>query len=206
MYAARRRPFVLMLGAALLSAAACSDSTGPNGTLTAEETSELALQMGAVFAGGVADPAASVAANGASFSVVPAPFSLAVDFTVPCPRGGNTRLTATVSGTVDEATESINANVEGRHRPANCGIDVHGKTFRTTGDLRTEAHVEAVNGVPVGIQTASLVGDFEWRASDGRRGTCSVNYSASANYTTHVAVVTGNFCGSTISFTGPFTS
>lgn len=205
MYAGCRRPLALVLGAALLSAAACSDSTGPNGTLTAEETSELALQMGTVFAGDLASPAASVSADGASFSVVPAPFSLLVDVTVPCPRGGNSRLTVTLSGTIDEATESVNANADGRHRPSNCGLDVHGKTIRISGDLRSEAHVEAVNGVPVGTHTAALVGTFEWRAEDGRRGTCSVSYNASANHRTNVAVVNGNFCGSTISFTGPFT-
>jgi hypothetical protein len=41
MSAARRRPLALILGAALLSAAACSDSTGPRGSATQEETSEL---------------------------------------------------------------------------------------------------------------------------------------------------------------------
>lgn len=206
MFAVRHRPLALIVGAALLSAAACSDSTAPNGTLTPEEASELALQMGANFGAGFSASAGSASAGGARLNAIPAPFSVSVDVNVPCPRGGNTRLTATISGTVDGATESVNANVSGTHRPNDCGYDVHGKTIRTTGSLTATAHVEVVNGAPVGTQTASLVGEFSWQASDGRRGTCAVNYNATANYTSNVATVNGNFCGSTIQFTGPLTT
>jgi hypothetical protein len=206
MFTVRRRSLALVAGAALLSAAACSDSTAPKGSLTPEETSELALQMGANFAAGFSTSAASASAGGARFNAVPAPFSVSVDVNVPCPHGGSTRLTATVSGTVDHATESVNANVTGTHKPNDCGYDVHGKMIRTTGSLTATAHVEVVNGVPVGTHTASLVGEFSWRASDGRRGTCAVNYNATANYETNVATVNGNFCGSTIQFTGPLTT
>jgi hypothetical protein len=200
-----RRPLAVAV-AALFSAAACSDSTAPRGSLTAEETSELALQMGAHFASDFSGSAASASAGGAQLNAIPAPFNLSVDVNVPCPRGGNTRLTATISGTIDEAAESVNADVSGTERPKDCGYDVHGKTIWTTGSLTATAHVEVVNGVPVGTHTASLVGEFSWRTSDGRRGFCTVNYNATANYTTHVATVNGNFCGSTIQFTGPLTS
>jgi hypothetical protein len=204
---AARRPFAVIVGAALLSVAACSDSTAPNGTLTPEETSELALQMGINFAADVPASAAAAGAGGASFNAIPAPFSVNVDdVNVPCPRGGNTRITATVSGTIDEATESANLNVSGTQRPNDCGYDVHGKTIRITGSLTATAHVEVANGLPVGTHTASLAGEFSWRASDGRRGSCSVNYNATANYTTNVAAVNGNFCGTTIQVTGPLTT
>jgi hypothetical protein len=206
MFAARRRPLALVLGAALFSAAACSDSTSPNGALTDEETRELALQMGAHFSTGFSSSAASSGANGPRLNAVPAPFSFSLDVSVDCPRGGSTRLTATLSGTIDEATESIIADVSGTHAPKNCGYDVHGKTFQTTGLLTATAHVEIENGVPVGTHTASLVGNFEWRASDGRRGSCTVNYSATANYESNLATVNGNFCGSTIQVSGPLTS
>ena len=206
MFALRHRPLALLVGAALLTAVACSDSTAPNGTLTPEETRELALQMGVTFADGLSGSAAASSAGGPRFNAIPAPFSGSVDFTVPCPRGGNTRVTGTFSGTVDESTESATVDVSATTRPNDCGHDVHGKIIRVTGSLTATAHAEIANGVPVGTHTASLVGEFEWRASDGRRGTCAVNYNATANYTTNVATVTGNFCGSTIQFTGPLTT
>jgi hypothetical protein len=206
MSAARRRPLALIVGAALLSVAACSDSTAPNGTLTSEETRELALQMGVNFAADLPASAALASAGGASLNAIPATFNETIEVSVPCPRGGNVRITATVSGTVDEATESANLNISGTQRLNGCGYDVHGKEIRTTGSLTATAHVEVENGLPVGTHTASLVGEFSWRASDGRRGTCAVNYNATANYTTNVATVNGNFCGTTIQVTGPLTT
>ena len=209
MLPARRRPLALVLVAALLSAAACKDSTAPDSTLTAEETSELALQIGMQLSGGFAASTASApsaAPHGASLSAIPMPFSVVVNVKLPCPRGGNTQLTATTSGVVDETTQSVTADVTGTQRPTDCGLDVHGKTFRITGELTARAHAAVKDGVPVGEQTASLDGSFRWRDDSGRHGTCTVNYRASANYTTHVAVVNGNFCGTTVSVTAPITS
>jgi hypothetical protein len=199
------RPLVLAV-AALVSVASCGDSTAPNGPLTAEEARELAAQMGASFVGDLSSSAASAVGGGATFNAIPAPFSFSVDLNVECPRGGTARLTLDMTGTIDEATESLTADLTGTQRPNNCGYPVHGKTISTTGSLTVNAHVEIENGLPVGTHTVSLVGEFDWRASDGRRGTCTVNYNATANYTANVATVSGNFCGSTIDFTGPLTT
>jgi hypothetical protein len=202
----RSAPFVL--AAALLSAA-CSDATAPDSVLTADESSELAVQMGRHLSGGLAAATASAApapATGVSFNAVPVPFSVAVKVRLPCPKEGFTQLTATTSGVVDEATQSVTADVTGTNRLSNCGLDVHGQTFRITGELTARAHAVIKNGVPVGEQTASLEGTFRWRAEDGRHGRCTIQYSASANYTTNVALVNGNFCGTTISVTAPITS
>jgi hypothetical protein len=206
-----RLPLPLALAGALLLAAACSDSTAPNGVLTVDETSELAAQMGIHLADAFSTPAMSAAridaarTSAARTSAVPAPFGVTVDLTVPCPRGGSARITANVTGTIDEATESVIADVTGTQRPNNCGYDVHGKTIRVTGSLTATAHAEIEHGVPVRTQRASVEGQFSWVASDGRRGSCSVKYTATANYTTNVATVDGNFCGSTIQVTGPIT-
>jgi hypothetical protein len=134
------------------------------------------------------------------------PISASVDFTVRCPRGGSARITGTVDGIVDDETESATIDVSATQRPNDCGYQVHGKTIWTTGLLTANAHVEVANGLPVGVHTASLVGEFSWRANDGRRGSCTVDYSASANYTSNVSTVNGNFCGSTIQFSGPLTT
>jgi hypothetical protein len=202
-----RRSPLLALGATLVMAAACSDSTGLNGTLTAEERSELALQVGALARSSfMASGTASRAADGLSARTVPVPFRFAIDVTVPCPRGGNSRVTGEASGTVDNASNSIVAEADVTHRPNDCGVDVHGKTFRISGVLTTEANVRVENGVPIGTQTATLTGNFDWESAGRGSGTCAVSYSASVNYQDNKAVVTGNFCGSTISYEGPLTS
>jgi hypothetical protein len=204
------RPAVLALTAALLSAAACSsDSTGPRGSLTNDELAALALQMGTHFAGSFSGSAASFSKGEASFSAIPAPFSFTVNVSVPCPRGGKTDVAAQVSGVIDHAAQSVKADASGTHTPKECGFDVDGKTIWVSGELETAAHVEVVNGVPKGEQSASLRTPGEpisWRTSDGRSGSCAINYTAKANYDTNRAVVNGSFCGSTVSFDGPLTT
>jgi hypothetical protein len=202
----RRSPLALAIPAAFLFASACGDSTAPNDTLTPEEATELAAQMGAAFATDLAPAAAAGRAGGATLNAIPAPFGVSVDFTVPCPRGGTTQLTASVTGTVDDATESLEANLSGSQRLNECGYLVHGKTIETTGLLTTTAYVKIENGLPAGTHTVNLSGSFDWRASDGRSGTCTVSYNASANYKDRVATVNGNFCGATIHATGPLTT
>src|SRR3712207_5490504 len=113
MNAVRRRPLVLVLGA-LLVAAGCSDSTSPvdrGAALTAEERTELAMQMGALFGRGLTQLSTLPdRAGDASLSVVPAPFSVSFTATVPCPKGGSTRLSVTIDGTVDEDRKSTRLN------------------------------------------------------------------------------------------------
>jgi hypothetical protein len=217
MFAARRRSLALVAAVAfLVGPAACSDSTAPNDTLTPEEANELALQMGlnlsVTSSSAASASAASASAGDAQLNAVPAPFEFSItDVEVPCPRGGNTRVSATFEGTFDdkgtfdEVDDALVADVNGTQRLNNCGYDVHGKTFRLTGSLTMTAHVEIDHGLPVGTHTASVTGEFTWRASDGRRGTCAVSYNATANYTTDRATVNGSFCGSTVTFDGPLT-
>jgi hypothetical protein len=207
--ARRSRPFAL--AATLLAVAACGDSTSPESALTAEEANELAFQMGALFSANLttlsASAAQSSAESAARTSAVPQPINASFDATVRCPGGGSTRLSAEIDGTIDDATEFITADitVTSRNRPSNCGLDVHGRPFRITGELTATAHARIEDGVPVGEQTATLDGSFRWRTDGGRHGSCTVSYRASANYTTNVAVVNGNFCGTTINVTGPVT-
>jgi hypothetical protein len=207
MLAVRRRSLSLMLGAALLSAGACNDSTAPDNTpLSGDESRELAIQIGALFAQGFAGNVVTSRAADVSLSVIPTPFNVSVrNLRVPCPEGGFTLVTASATGTIDNATQSITATVTGTHTPTDCGVRAHGKTFVISGEFESEANVRVVNGLPVGENTARLTGEFDWRT--GRRsGHCLVSYLARANYTTNRAEVTGNFCGTEMTFTGPLTS
>jgi hypothetical protein len=205
-----RRPLAAVVGAALVVAAACSDSTGPRGSLTAAEVDELARQIGVGFPSVLAPSAIAAskrAAGGAasSQSVVPEPFEFEVSRTVRCPVDGSTRVTASMTGQLDKATESFDATVHGTNAPNNCGFDVHGKTIWVTGSLTSDATLHFVNGLPAGEQTASMSGRFSWRTSDNRNGSCDVDYDAVANYTTGRARVTGTFCDASINIDGPLT-
>ena len=207
---APHRPLTLTLAATLLAAAACSDTTAPKGGLTSDELSELAVQMGAHFASAFSGSAALASKGQAQSSAIPATIKVNVNLDVPCPRGGTSHVAAAVNAVVDEATQSVTADVTGSQAPNDCGFDVKGKGEKgkiiwVTGTLTSTAHARVVNGVPVGEQRATLDGSFSWRASDGRRGSCDVSYVASANYTTNVATVNGNFCGQTIQVTAPLT-
>jgi hypothetical protein len=110
-------------------------------------------------------------------------------------------------GTIDNATQSITATASGTHRPTNCGVRAHGKTFFISGVFQSAASVHVVNGFPKGVNTASLTGEFDWRTANGRRsGHCVVDYDAKANYDANTAEVTGNFCGTEIRISGPLTT
>ena len=204
-----RRSVSWLFGAALFSAGACSDSTAPENTpLSADESRALAIEIGALFAQGLAGSAVASRAGDASLSVIPVPFGFSVtNLRVPCPEGGATTVTASVSGTIDNAAQSITATAHGTNKPANCGVVAHGKTIFVTGEFESDASIRVVNGLPRGENTASLNGQFSWRTANGRRsGTCSVDYVAKANYDTNRAEVTGDFCGTRMTFTGPLTS
>jgi hypothetical protein len=207
----RRRSVSLLVGAVLLSAGACSDSTAPDTTpLSADESRDLAVQIGALFAEGLAGSVVASRAADASLSVIPMPFGFSVNkLRVPCPEGGFTLVTASADGTIDNATQSITATLSGINEPTACGVRARGKTFFITGKFKSDASVHVVNGLPDGENTASLIGEFDWRSANGRRsGHCVVNYVAKAIYATegNRAEVMGDFCGTRMTFSGPITS
>jgi hypothetical protein len=210
MSAPRRRSLAVLLGAALLSAAACSDSTAPDDHLTADEANELAARIGLQLfgesGGFLSFVRRSNSLGGEGSAAVPQPFNVSVETDVPCIRSGRAHLVVTLKGVLDEVAESMTADVDGTYVPNNCGILVHRKLFRISGSLSLGAHFEVAHGLPVGTHTATMKGNFTWRATDGRMGTCAIDFASSANYTTRVATVNGSFCGSTIQFTGPLTT
>jgi hypothetical protein len=207
----RRRSVSLLVGAVLLSAGACSDSTAPDTTpLSADESRDLAVQIGALFSQGLAGGVVASRAADASLSVIPVPFGFSVEkLRVPCPEGGATTVTASVKGTIDNATQSITATATGSNTPIDCGVLAQGKKIFITGEFTSEASIRVKDGVPMGENTFSLKGEFSWRTANGRRsGKCFVDYLAKAFYTDNgnSAEVTGDFCGTRMTFSGPITT
>jgi hypothetical protein len=194
--------------AALTFATACDDtSTGTSGDrLTESEAAFLASTLGTQSSAAASSRVSSISADVAARSSVPSPFNFSLETTVPCPLGGNSRVTASMSGMIDQAAHSLTADLAGSLAPSGCILrSREGVSFTISGTpgLSSDAHVDFTNGQPTGVHTASLEGSFNWTASDGRSGACSVDYAATANYTSNEASVNGDFCGSRVTFTGP---
>ena len=189
------------------SLAACGgDSTGPKGTLSSDESTQLAMQMMSTVQGSAATSAgAQMSRHVDGLNLSAAPVSLNLDTTVPCPLGGQTHLTLSVSGTVDQQAQTATLDLTGTNAPQDCGYHVKDVTVHVTGNpsLTQSAHVSVDHGQPVGLQTFSAGGGFSWSTSDGRSGSCTIEYTASANYTTNVVTVHGSVCGTTIDYSGP---
>jgi hypothetical protein len=200
-------PRAAILG--LVTAAACSgDSTSPRSSLSGDEAANLAMQLNLALTAAMPTTAAAAARMGIAASSAPQPITVSVDRTVPCPMGGQSHVVASLAGSLDTETESMDITLTGSQSPANCGFDVDGVTFHTNGDpsLVSTAHIVTANGLPVGTLTFGGKGKFNWNASDGRAGSCSVDYTMSLDYTAQRAVVSGSFCGTRLEYNGPMGS
>ena len=196
--------FVLVAAAA----AGGGDSTGPRGGLTQREATALALQLSGVASaasGGMASPAIAAPQSSAAFAVIPSPINLGMQTTVPCPKGGSAKVSVTIAGTIDQATQSITADVTGSFVPTACAVTADAVTLTLSGPpgLETATHVSVVNGQPTGVQTLSVTGGFTWASSDGRSGSCTVDYKATADAAANKATLKGTVCGTVVDYSGP---
>ena len=194
-------------GLTLLALAACGgDSTGPKGTLTSDEKAELAMQlMSTVQAQAATSAGAQMSRHVDGLNLSAAPVSLNIDTTVPCPLGGQTHLTLSVTGSVDQQAQTATLDLTGTNAPQDCGYHVKHVDVHVTGNpsLTQTAHVSVDHGQPVGAQTFTAGGGFSWSTNDGRSGSCTLDYTATANYTTNTVTVHGSVCGTTIDYSGP---
>jgi hypothetical protein len=192
----------------ILALAACGSDNGigpsSGDELSETEAVEIASAISSVMSA-IADPSA---ASNASVAGVPQNISVHVDQTVPCPMGGDTHLSFNMNGTVDEEAQSFSLNLQGSNAPAACAILVQEETVSLTGtpSLTSSAHIEVEAGEPVGNWTSGAKGRFAWTSTDGRSGSCSVDYTQSINFDTQSVSMSGHFCGATIEYSGPMTA
>lgn len=195
------------LGTLALLAACAGDSTGLKSKLTSDEAVALAMALNsqASAAGAAQASSANRLPSGISFNSVPSPVSASVDVTGPCPRGGTNHLVFTLNATVDDQAQSLTADMSGTQSPNACGFDAKNVIVHITGtpSLTHSAHLAVEAGQPAGVWTSSLKGSFDYTTSDDRSGSCSVDWSTEANFTTHRMKIDGTFCGSTFHFDGP---
>jgi hypothetical protein len=200
-----RRIAAFVLAAAT---AACGDSTAPRGGLTQREAEALALQLSGVASaasGGSVGRSIEAPQGSIAFAVVPSPVNLGMQTTVACPKGGSAKVSVTIVGTIDQTTQSITADVTGSFVPTGCAVTADAVTLTLSGSpgLATATHVSVVNGQPTGLQTLSVTGGFAWTSSDGRSGSCTVDYKATADAAANKATLTGSVCGTVVDYSGP---
>jgi len=197
----------LRIVAALVAAgalAACGrDAAGPSSQMRSDEAQTLALGL----AGSARAFNGSGMASGdvvASSAAATAPFSISVDESLPCPKGGTLAVKATTTGQLGSRPFALSADMTGSVAPNACAWQVKAGTLTVTGDpnVAVTAHV-AVGAVPnPGVDTFSAKGALGWSTSDGRSGTCAIDYTATGDFGANTRTVRGTICGNSFNFTG----
>jgi hypothetical protein len=200
----------LACGAALvLAAAACSDSTGVKGGLSAAEAAQLAADLDATSSMGAADFglgavfSVNVDGNRASASTsVPFPISNEFSVTKQCPRGGQVVIGGTLTGTGDQTAHSLTLDANATRTDTNCAFDTRDGVLTLSGNpnLTYTGHLSIVNAQLSGVQSHTHKGSFTWSRTGGS-GTCDVDITSSYDPVTKTATVTGAFCGHIINVT-----
>jgi len=206
-----RKQSSLVCGAALiLAAAACSDSTGLNSSISQADANQLATDMDAVSTLGTADVglgasfSIGVDQSGSSASVAAAPVPINNQFTVTkqCPRGGQVVIAGSVVGTGDRVAHNLTLDATATRTDTNCAFDTRNGVLTINGNpnLNYTGHLNIVSGALSGLQTQTHKGSFTW-ARTGGSGTCDVDITSSYDPSTHTLTITGSFCGRIVNVT-----
>ncbi len=204
-----RKQFYLFGGAALLvAAAACSDSTGLKNGISQADANQLATDFDNVeslsstdFGPGVSFSISSDGTSG-SAAVTSTPFPINTTFSVTrqCPRGGQSALSGSVTGTGDRVAHNLTLDATATRTDTNCAFDTRDGVLTLSGSLDYAAHLNIVNAALSGLQTASHKGGFSWSRTGGS-GTCDVDITRTFDPSTKTLTIKGSFCGHTIDVT-----
>jgi len=210
-----RKQFYLFGGAALLvAAAACSDSTGLKNAISQADANQLATDFDNVaslsstdFGPGVSFSISTDGMNGSATTVTSTPFPINNTFSVTrqCPRGGQSALSGTVTGTGDRVAHNLTLDATATRTDTDCAFDTRDGVLTLSGSLTYNAHLNIVNAALSGLQTASHKGSFSWSRTGGS-GTCDVDITRTFDPSTKTLTIKGSFCGHVIDVTKTKTS
>jgi hypothetical protein len=210
-----RKQFYLFGGAALLvAAAACSDSTGLKNAISQADANQLATDFDNVaslsstdFGPGVSFSISTDGTNGSATTVTSTPFPINNTFSVTrqCPRGGQSALSGTVTGTGDRVAHNLTLDATATRTDTDCAFDTRDGVLTLSGSLTYNAHLNIVNAALSGLQTASHKGSFSWSRTGGS-GTCDVDITRTFDPSTKTLTIKGSFCGHVIDVTKTKTS
>jgi len=210
-----RKQFYLFGGAALLvAAAACSDSTGLKNAISQADANQLATDFDNVaslsstdFGPGVSFSISTDGTNGSATTVTSTPFPINNTFSVTrqCPRGGQSALSGTVTGSGDRVAHNLTLDATATRTDTDCAFDTRDGVLTLSGSLTYNAHLNIVNAALSGLQTASHKGSFSWSRTGGS-GTCDVDITRTFDPSTKTLTIKGSFCGHVIDVTKTKTS
>lgn len=193
--------------AAAFVLAGCEDTglAGPDDilNLSQEEAMQLAgelTSMGFESSAGQIPTAAAVQGEGPSAVVVE--FNNTFRITSPCPVAGGVVVEGSIIGLIDTELQSADVDVTAATVHDGCAFQrEEGLTITVDGapSLVLTASHSTVAEQPVGLQTVSLVGAFEWFTSDEREGRCEINISTVFDPEANTRTTEGSVCGHTIS-------
>lgn len=184
-----------------LTVSACQDTAGPEGDrLNRAEALQLAAQVLASSEGAAATSMSTSGADVPDGAGAPTAFTLEHESTHPCPSGGQVALDFVLSGTFDEETNALQADMTGSQVHSGCAFPHSGATLTVNGEpsIAFTASVGAVDGVPSQPFTFSLDGALRWASSDGRNGLCELSLAAITDFAAQQRTVQGAICGHTI--------
>jgi hypothetical protein len=191
-----------LLLVAPLALGACSESTGPNAIvgLTRDEAVMIAAAVSGSWEGTAQQRRVS---NPDGVSLVPVTVTQQAEISAPCPNGGTATLAWTATVTGDDETQSLMIDIDGHHTPSHCAY-THGNvviTIHADAPLNFSSYLNVVNGAATEPYRASVDGAFSWTTSDGRSGTCSVDYEETLNFALQQHRLQGSVCGFTVNQT-----
>lgn len=193
--------------AAMLVLAGCDDTT-PAGldetlNLSQEEAVQLAgdlASMGLESTAGQIPTGEQVQGEGPSAVVVE--FTNTFTITSPCPLAGGVVVEGSIVGRIDTELQTADVDVTAATTHDGCMFQrEEGPTITVDGapNLVLTASHSTVAEQPVGLQTVSLVGAFEWATSDERAGLCEINVSTVFDPEANTRTTEGSVCGHTFS-------
>jgi hypothetical protein len=204
-----RKQFYLIGGTALLVAAtACSDSTGLKNTISQADANQLATDFDNVASLSSTDfgPGVSFSINtdgtsgSAAITSTPLPINTQFSVTRQCPRGGQSALAGTVTGTADRVAHNLTLDANATRTDTDCAFDTHDGVLTLGGSLTYTAHLNIVNAALSGLQTATHKGSFTWSRTGGS-GTCDVDITRTFDPSTKTLTIKGSFCGHVVDVT-----
>jgi hypothetical protein len=179
--------------------AGCSDSTGVSGDrMTRQEA--LAVAEDVSRSGEAGYTTSRQSASSASATESP-PTTITFDHTSrhPCPVSGRVEIELAIELELDAQAHSFHYNSQGTLTHDDCAFVKDGVTLTLDGDpdLSFESQASGA-GLQLEPFQFEAEGAFNWTASDGRSGHCTINIDTVTNFVAKTRTVQGDVCGHTI--------
>lgn len=175
------RSFTTACAAAAL--AACSDVQGPGGQLTTEEASFVASEIANASLSGLeggmgAMPASAPTAPGDHVPPGVISWNKTYEVVRECPAGGTSTVSGSVTGEFDRETRTGTLTVTHILNMVECARQRNDLTITltTSPPITMEGTINFARGER-GRGEFTKTGVFFWEASDGRSGSCEVNFT-----------------------------